>query len=98
RRFGRITYPSRKGDSTMPVLRKKTGALIALVAAAATSLALATPASADTSARTTDVVGVGSDTVQNIVDFVLDGAPGVAGGYNSSGNNHRAWSFYATGD
>lgn len=82
----------------MPVLRKKTGALIGLVAVAATSLALATPASADTSARTTDVVGVGSDTVQNIVDFVLDGAPGVAGGYNSSGNNHRAWSFYATGD
>ena len=82
----------------MPVLRKRTGALIGLVAVAATSLALATPASADSSARSTDVVGVGSDTVQNIVDFVLDGAPGVAGGYNSAGNNHRAWSFFATGD
>jgi ABC-type phosphate transport system substrate-binding protein len=82
----------------MPVLRKRTGALISLVAIAATTLALATPASADSSARTTDVIGVGSDTVQNIVDFVLDGAPGVAGGYNSAGNNHRAWSFFATGD
>lgn len=82
----------------MLVLSKKVGVMAGLVAAAATSLALATPASADTAARSGDIVIVGSDTAQNAVNFLLDTAPGVSGGYNNLGNNHRAFAFDATGD
>lgn len=82
----------------MPVLSRKVGAAVGLVAAAAALFSVASPASADTGARSTDIVGVGSDTAQNFVDFVLGGAPGVAGGYNSQGNNHRVFSDFATGD
>jgi hypothetical protein len=82
----------------MLVLRKKVGAVVGLLGAATACLALAGPASADTAARSGDVVGVGSDTVQNVMDFLLDGAPGVAGGYNNAGNNHRAFNVFATGD
>lgn len=82
----------------MLVLSKRAGAIAGLVAAAATSLALATPASADTSARSGDIVIVGSDTAQNAVNFLVDTAPGVTGGYNNLGNNHRALALDATGD
>jgi ABC-type phosphate transport system substrate-binding protein len=80
-------------------LTRKVGIAITVAAAAASVLAIAAPAAnADTAARGGDVVGVGSDTFQNGVDFVLDGAPGVAGGYNNVGNNHRAFNVFATGD
>jgi ABC-type phosphate transport system substrate-binding protein len=82
----------------MLVFSKKAGALVGLAAAAATAFAIASPAYADSGARSGDVVGVGSDTAQNIVDFVLDGSPGVAGGYNSQGNNNRVMNVFATGD
>lgn len=73
---------------------------LAAGATLAVGLTLAMPglAGADTAARTGDVVGVGSDTVQNASDFLWDGAPGVAGGYNNIGNLNRVWSFDATGD
>ena len=67
----------------------------------ATGLAFALPgaASADTAARSGDVVGVGSDTLQNMADFLFDGAPSNVSGYNSTvANNHRVFNFYATGD
>ena len=76
----------------------KVGIATATVAAAASVVALATPALADTAAQPGDVVGVGSDTVQNAADFVFDGAPGVAGGYNNLGNVNRVVSYDATGD
>lgn len=76
----------------------KVGIATATLAAAASVVALATPALADTSAQPGDVVGVGSDTVQNAADFVFDGAPGVAGGYNNLGNVNRVASYDATGD
>ena len=82
----------------MLVLSKKAGAVASLIAAAATSLALAAPASADTAARNGDIVVVGSDTAQNAVNFLLDTAPGVTGGYNNIGNIDRAYSADATGD
>ena len=82
----------------MVVLNKKVGVLAGLVATAATALALAASANADTAARSGDVVMVGSDTAQNAVNFLLDGAPGVSGGYNNLLNNHRALSWDATGD
>jgi ABC-type phosphate transport system substrate-binding protein len=82
----------------MVVLNKKVGVLVGLLATAATSLALAASATADTAARNGDVVIVGSDTAQNAVNFLLDGAPGVAGGYNTQNNLNRALSWDATGD
>jgi hypothetical protein len=82
----------------MVVLSKKVGVLAGLIATAAASLALATSASADTAARSGDIVIVGSDTAQNAVDFLVDTAPGVSGGYNNLGNNHRALAWDATGD
>ena len=82
----------------MPVLSKRVGVVAGLALAAAAAMVAATPATADTAARSGDVVGVGSDTAQNALDFVLDGAPGVAGGYNNLGNNHRALNVFATGD
>jgi hypothetical protein len=82
----------------MLVLSKRVGVVAGLVAAAATSLAVAMPASADTAARSGDVVVVGSDTAQNAVNFVLDTAPGVSGGYNNIGNLNRAFAWDATGD
>ncbi|HWB65937.1 MAG TPA: substrate-binding domain-containing protein [Mycobacteriales bacterium] len=69
--------------------------------ATVTALSLGLPgvAHADSAAaRNGDVVGVGSDTLQNGADFLFDGAPGVVGGYNTLGNNHRVYSFFATGD
>ena len=82
----------------MRMLNKRTGLVACLAAATVMSLAVAGPASADTAARNGDAVGVGSDTLQNALDFVLDGAPGVAGGYNNVGNKNRIVNVFATGD
>jgi ABC-type phosphate transport system substrate-binding protein len=83
----------------MRMLTSKTGLAAGLALATGLTLGLSGVAQADSSApRTGDVVGVGSDTVQNAADFLFDGAPGVAGGYNTLGNNHRVYSFDATGD
>lgn len=83
----------------MRMLSSKTGLAAGLAAAASLVLAVSGAAQADSGApRTGDVVGVGSDTLQNAANFLFDGAPGVAGGYNTLGNNHRVYSFDATGD
>ncbi|HEY5454061.1 MAG TPA: hypothetical protein VIJ96_01190, partial [Acidothermaceae bacterium] len=52
---------------------------------------------ADDQAQSGDVVGVGSDTVQYASDFIANGSPTGAAGYNSSVTN-RDISFFATGD
>jgi ABC-type phosphate transport system substrate-binding protein len=60
---------------------------------------VSSPAFADYAPSAKDVVGVGSDTVQNIADFVSDGDPfGDGGGYNSAGNKYKMVSFDATPD
>jgi hypothetical protein len=65
----------------------------------ALALTLASPAFADYAPRPLDVVGVGSDTVQNINDFVADGDPfGDGAGYNGAGNKYKMVSFDATPD
>jgi hypothetical protein len=65
----------------------------------ALALTLASPAFADYAPRPLDVVGVGSDTVQNINDFVADGDPfGDGAGYNGAGNKYKMISFDATPD
>jgi hypothetical protein len=76
---------------------KKIGIAASLTAAAAVSIALAVPASADTGAQVGDAVGVGSDTLQNGADFVFDGSPGVAGGFNA-GKLRQVDNIDATGD
>lgn len=55
------------------------------------------PANADGAPQTDDVVGVGSDVMQNAVNFISDGF-GADPGYNSAGNKNRLFSFDATGD
>lgn len=83
----------------MRKLTPRAGLAAGLVAATGLTFGLAGTANADTAApRNGDIVGVGSDTLQNVADFLLDGAPGSVTGYNSSGNNNRAYSFFATGD
>ena len=72
-------------------------AVVAAAIAAATSTTLASQAHADVAPGTGDIIGVGSDTVQNIMDFVADGDTAGDPGYNASLTN-RVVSFDATPD
>lgn len=69
-------------------------AAVALGVVAAVQL----PASADGAPSSTDVVGIGSDIVQNSLDFLADGDIHGNPGYNSAGNKNRLISFDATAD
>jgi hypothetical protein len=74
---------------------------VALVAAIASGigLSMALPAQADYAPAPLDVVGAGSDTVQNIMNFVDDGlAAASVNGYNKAGNKYKVVSLDATGD
>lgn len=71
---------------------------LATAAAGAMSLALAAPAHADYAPSASDAVGVGSDTVQYILDFGADGDPHGDLGFNSAGNLNKLVSFDATPD
>ncbi|GAA1760511.1 hypothetical protein GCM10009795_003730 [Nocardioides hankookensis] len=65
------------------------------------ALAAAMPSQADPAPTATDVVGVGSDIIQNSVDFLGDGyswSGGSLPGYNAAGNKNRLISFSATAD
>jgi ABC-type phosphate transport system substrate-binding protein len=55
-------------------------------------------ATADPAPGSGDVVGVGSDTVQYLIDFGADGDTTGDAGYNSSGNFNRLINFDATPD
>jgi len=66
--------------------------------AAALTLSLSSAAHADIAPYSTDAVGVGSDTVQNIGNFLADGDTGGVLGYNGAGNINRVFSFDATPD
>lgn len=70
---------------------------LGLLATAAVFSGLPT-ARADIAAQAHDVVGVGSDIVQNSLDFLADGSPSGASGYNSAGNKYRLFSFDASAD
>jgi hypothetical protein len=54
-------------------------------------------AGADPAPSASDVVGVGSDIVQNSLDFLADGVDGYPG-YNAAGNVNRLANFDATAD
>ena len=71
--------------------------LLGLVAAGALSFSPGA-AQADIAPQAQDVVGVGSDVIQNSVDFLADGSPFGDPGYNSIGNLHRVFDFDASPD
>src|SRR5206468_957429 len=62
------------------------------------AVASSSPASADQAPSANDVVGVGSDIVQNSLDFLADGDIAGHPGYNTAGNKYRLISFDATAD
>jgi ABC-type phosphate transport system substrate-binding protein len=61
-------------------------------------LGFSSPAFADYGPSATDIVGVGSDTVQNIANFVADGDYLGHTGYNAADNPDKWVSFDATPD
>src|SRR4051794_2555642 len=83
-----------------PMTITSTAARFGIVTAVALGLtvALAPPAAADQAPTSTDVVGVGSDIVQNSLDFIADGDVFGDPGYNTIGNKNRLISFDATAD
>jgi hypothetical protein len=56
------------------------------------------PAYADYAPTARDVVGVGSDTLQYLMDFVADGDNLGDPGYNTAGNKYKVINFDATAD
>lgn len=82
----------------MSTISKK-GMVAALTGAIALTLvSQAGSAYADSAPQGTDIVGVGSDTVQFIGNFGADGSPLGDPGYNTAGNVNRLYSFDATPD
>jgi ABC-type phosphate transport system substrate-binding protein len=74
---------------------------LGLVTSVVLSLALVMvprAAFADYAPSGSDVVGVGSDTVQYLFDFMADGFPSGVTGYNQLGNLNRWANFDATAD
>jgi hypothetical protein len=59
---------------------------------------VAQPAYADYAPAKGDVVGVGSDTLQYMLDFTADGDAYGDPGYNTAGNHNKLVSFDATAD
>lgn len=71
----------------------------AALAVAALGLTFAVPASADIAPGSSDIVGVGSDTVQNMGNFVADGDTFFTSvGVNPTVSKNRVFSFDATPD
>jgi ABC-type phosphate transport system substrate-binding protein len=87
-----------KKGTTMSKRRIGAAAAIAGLLATAAITAATTSANADASPQAKDVVGVGSDIVQNAMDFLADGAPNGDEGFNSAGNRYRVFSFDASAD
>lgn len=77
--------------------RKTTKVALAAAVVGGVGIAMAGPAVADYGPAPLDVVGAGSDTVQNIMNFVADGK-GATPGYNTTGNFYKLVSIDATGD
>lgn len=77
---------------------KKLAVAAGAVGALALSLVTAVPASADYAPSAGDAVGVGSDTVQNIGDFVADGDHLGDAGYNGGASVNKVVNYDATSD
>lgn len=78
--------------------RKLLVGLAATTSVAASLLLVAPPAFADYAPVQKDVVGVGSDTVQDASDFIADGDFLADSGYNTLGNKFKIVNFDATPD
>jgi ABC-type phosphate transport system substrate-binding protein len=78
-------------------IRKKAG-LGAFIAAALCVGIMAPAAHADYAPAAGDITGVGSDTLQYLVDFGFDGDPRGDAGWNTAGNLNKAVNFDATAD
>ena len=65
---------------------------------AACGFGLVGTANADVQPRTTDIVGVGSDTVQYLGDFLADGDNAGSSGYNTANPARRMFNIDATAD
>lgn len=78
--------------------RKITVGGVVLAAVAAAMAFFPTSAVADYGPTQNDVVGVGSDTLQQLADFVADGDFTGNSGYNSLGNKNKFISIDATAD
>ena len=77
----------------------RVGRGLGMVGAATLALGLAAPAAyADYGPTKSDVVGVGSDTVQYAADFIADGDHLGDAGYNAAGNVNRLVNMDATPD
>jgi ABC-type phosphate transport system substrate-binding protein len=78
----------------------RTKSLLSLGAALTAAVTVCTmgTAHADLAPSTSDVIGIGSDTVQNITNFLADGDNVGGSGYNSTGPKNRLVSFDATPD
>lgn len=79
-------------------MRKITKAGLSVIGAAALLAGLTGPALADTGATATDFVAVGSDTVQNVANFIFDGDQAAHNGFNFSNKSTRVFTFDANGD
>src|SRR5579862_2062248 len=76
----------------------KLGLVAATALAAALPLLASQPAFADYAPNSSDVVGVGSDTLQYMLDFTADGFAASGGGYNGLGNKYKLDNIDATAD
>jgi hypothetical protein len=76
----------------------KLGLVAATALSAALPLLAAQPAYADYAPSKGDVVGVGSDTLQYLIDFTADGDAYGDPGYNTAGNHNKLINFDATAD
>ena len=73
-------------------------ATLTTLGALALSVGVALPAQADYAPGPNDIVGVGSDTLQYLMDFVDDGDPEGDAGFNSAGGSYKVISMDATAD
>ena len=79
--------------------RSKLMALSAAITVAGLNLAMIAPAHADIAPNSSDIVGVGSDTVQNMANFMADGDTSFSSlGVNATVSKNRVFSFDATPD
>jgi hypothetical protein len=74
------------------------GLIAATVLSVALPLVVAQPAYADYAPSKGDVVGVGADTLQYLLDFLADGDAYGDPGYNTAGNHNKLISFDGTAD
>jgi ABC-type phosphate transport system substrate-binding protein len=78
--------------------RVKTAVCLGVAGGLGITLSLGSSSFADVQPHGNDIVGVGSDTVQYVGDFVNDGDPNSNAGYNNVERTRRIFSFDATAD